>query len=417
MQLIPGFSSFLRSGWLKPVAPVLTALVLAFVAPQTQAQSLFSPAIKVNQDIVTWYELDQRQQFLTVLGAPGASDEEVRQALIDDRLRRQVMRQAGISANPEAVQLGIDEFAARGQLSSDEFLQLLADAGVSRETVRDFIADQLSWRDFISARFISQARPTEDEINRALGQSGSGGLQVLLSEIIIPVTPQTLPQVQLLADEIALVEGFDAFSAAATQYSAAGTRTNGGQLDWLNLTELPPALQPVILGLKTGDITQPISLSNAVALFQMRGIRESATAAPQYSKVDYAIYNLPGGRSPATLARAAELREEVDTCDDLYGIAQDQPPEVLERIEAAPAEIPRDIALELAKLDLNEVSTTLTSNNGQTLRFLMLCTRTLDRGEETSRADVANALTQQRLQAFSESLLEQLRADATIVEQ
>ncbi|MEM6658653.1 MAG: peptidylprolyl isomerase, partial [Pseudomonadota bacterium] len=138
---------------------------------------------------------------------------------------------------------------------------------------------------------------------------------------------------------------------------------------------------------------------------------------PSFSKIDYATYYLPGGRSAETLAAAARLKEEIDTCDDLYGVAKDQPPEVLERVDASPSEIPRDIAVELAKLDPNEVSTTLTRNNGQTLVFLMLCNRTRDLGEETTRADVANALTQQRLQAFSASLLEQLRADATIIEQ
>ncbi len=390
---------------------------MALSAPQSGAQSLFSPAIRVNQDIVTWYELEQRIQFLNVLGIPGGTEAEVRQALIDERLRKQAMREAGIQAAPEDVQVGIDEFAARGQLSTDQFLQLLGDAGVDPETVRDFVADQLAWRDYISARFLSQARPTEDEINRALGQGGGGGLQVLLSEIIIPVNQQTLAQTELLAEEISRLQGFDAFSSASAQYSAAATRNNGGRLDWLNITNLPPALQPLILGLENGEITEPVGLPNAIALFQMRGIREVSTGAPRYSKIDYAIYYLPGGRSGDTLAQAARLRENIDTCDDLYGIAKDQPAEVLERIEAAPSEIPQDVAVELAKLDRNEVSTALTRNNGQTLMFLMLCNRTRDLGEDTSRVDVANALTQQRLQAFAESLLEQLRADASITEQ
>ncbi len=390
---------------------------MALSAPQSGAQSLFSPAIRVNQDIVTWYELEQRIQFLNVLGIPGGTEAEVRQALIDERLRKQAMREAGIQAAPEDVQVGIDEFAARGQLSTDQFLQLLGDAGVDPETVRDFVADQLAWRDYISARFLSQARPTEDEINRALGQGGGGGLQVLLSEIIIPVNQQTLAQTELLAEEISRLQGFDAFSSAAAQYSAAATRNNGGRLDWLNITNLPPALQPLILGLENGEITEPVGLPNAIALFQMRGIREVSTGAPRYSKIDYAVYYLPGGRSGDTLAQATRLREDIDTCDDLYGIAKDQPAEVLERIEAAPSEIPQDVAVELAKLDRNEVSTALTRNNGQTLMFLMLCNRTRDLGEDTSRVDVANALTQQRLQAFAESLLEQLRADASITEQ
>lgn len=417
MQLISGFLRIFRSVRTHTVLAALVGGLIAVNAPMATGQSLFSPAIRVNQDIVTWYELQQRQQFLDVLGIPGTSEAEVRRALIDDRLRKQAMADAGIQASPEAVQSGIDEFAARGQLETDQFLQLLSQAGVDRETVRDFVADQISWRDYIAARFVSQARPTEEEINRALGQGSGGGLQVLLSEIIIPVNPQTLAQADALAGEISQLDGQDAFSAAARQYSAADTREAGGRLEWLSINNLPPALQPVILGLKNGEITDPLNLPNAVALFQMRGIREVAAGEPRYSEIDYAVYYLPGGRSAETLARAARLSEEIDTCDDLYGIAQDQPPEVLDRESKAPAEIPRDIALELAKLDPNEVSTTLTRNNGQTLLFLMMCNRTRDLGEETSRADVANALTQQRLQAFADSLLEQLRAEAIIVEQ
>ncbi len=417
MQLISTFSRFLRSASIRLVLPALAATILTFTAPQTFAQSLFSPAIRVNQDVVTWYELEQRQQFINALGISGGSEAEVRQALIDDRLRKQAVREAGIEVPPEAIQAGVDEFAARGRLSTEQFLQLLANEGVDPETVRDFVADQLTWRNYISARFLSQANPSEEEINRALGQGGGGGLQVLLSEIIIPVNQQTLAQTELLAEEIANLEGFDAFSAAAAQYSAAETRSNGGRLDWLNLSGLPPALQPVVLGLKNGEITSPIALPNAIALFQMRGLREVSTGTPSYSKIDYAIYYMAGGRSAETLAAAAKLREEIDTCDDLYGIAQEQPTEVLERVDAAPSEIPRDIAVELAKLDPNDVSTTLTRNNGQTLMFLMLCNRTRNLGENTSRADVANALTQQRLQAFADSLLEQLRADASIIEQ
>lgn len=417
MQLISAISTFLRSGFLKSAAPLLAAALISALPHQAPAQSLFAPAIRVNQDIITWYELEQRQRFLEVLGIPGSSEPEVRKALIDERLRKQAMREAGIQPTPEDIQLAIDEFAARGQLAPDQFLNALADSGVDPETVRDYVGNQLAWRDYVSSRFISQARPTPDEINRAMGQAGGGGLQVLLSEIIIPVTPQTLAQAEALADEIAQVKTVDAFSAAATQYSAAPTRENGGRLDWLNISNLPPVLQPVILGLKAGEVTPPLTLPNAVALFQLRGLREVATGAPRYSKIDYAAYYLPGGLSPETLKRAAELKETVDTCDDLYGIAKGQPPEVLDRVEATPSEIPRDFAVELAKLDPNEVSSTLTRNNGQTLVFLMLCGRTRDLGEDTSREDVANALTQRRLQAFADSLLEQLRADATIIEQ
>ncbi|MGI9367993.1 MAG: peptidylprolyl isomerase, partial [Ruegeria sp.] len=74
----------------------LAAAVIAVSAPSANAQSLFSPAVRVNQDVVTWYELSQRQQLLEILGVPGSSEQEVLKALVDERLRKQVVREAGI---------------------------------------------------------------------------------------------------------------------------------------------------------------------------------------------------------------------------------------------------------------------------------------------------------------------------------
>ncbi|WP_240336662.1 peptidylprolyl isomerase [Tropicibacter sp. Alg240-R139] len=393
-----------------------TVGVLGLAPVQASSQNLFAPAIRVNQEVITGFELQQRELFLEVLRFPGNPTEVARKGLIEDRLRQQVMNEVGFEVPPEDVQQGIDQFASQGNLSPDEFLQALGQAGVSEETVRDFITVQLAWRDYVSARFLSRARPTEAEIDRALGRGGGGGIRVLLSEVIIPVTPQTVDQVDEVAQQIASLKSYDDFSQAAAQFSASDTRNNGGRMNWLSVSSLPPALQPLILALNPGEITDPIALPNAVALFQMRGIQEIATGTPRYSSIEYATYFLSGGRSAETLTTAGQIARYVDNCDDLYGVAKGQPETVLDRVTAKPSEIPQDIALELAKLDPGETSTALTRNNGQTLVFLMLCHRTADLAQDASREDVANALTQQRLQSFAESLLAQLKADAIIAE-
>ena len=400
------------------VAVRLAALTLLATLPgASSAQGLFSPAITVNGDAITRYELEQRALLLRVLNAPGDVAELAREALIEDRLKQQAAKDVGVEIPPEDVESGIDEFAARANLSTNELVQALAQENISRQTLRDFVKANLLWRNYVSARFGARARPTDAEIDRALGRGGaSGGIQVLLSEVIIPVTPQTAAQVEALADRIAKVQSYDAFSAAATQYSASNSRTDGGRLGWMPLSRLPAPLQPVILELKKGEVTAPLALPNAVALFQMRGIRESGISEPRYAKIDYASYLIPGGRSPEALAAAQRIIETTDTCNDLYGIAKGQPPEVLERHERAPREIPRDVALELSKLDTNESSTALTRNNGQTLVLLMLCGRTAQSTAEATRDQIGNALLEQRLQSFAASHLEQLRADAQILE-
>ena len=137
---------------------------------------------------------------------------------------------------------------------------------------------------------------------------------------------------------------------------------------------------------------------------------------PEYEAIEYAAYYIPGGRSAQALARAERVDADTDTCDDLYGIAQGQPPEVLERSSKAPEEIPQDIAFELAKLDPGEVSAALTRANGETLVLLMLCGRSPKlEGEGPSSEDLARFTSDRRLDSFSRGYLEQLRAEARIV--
>jgi peptidyl-prolyl cis-trans isomerase SurA len=400
----------------RAVAPLAVAAVLAAAPLAGQAQGLFSPAYVVNDSVVTNFELEQRVLLLQLLRFPGDPAQVARKELVDDRLKEETYKQAGIEVTEEMIKNGIEEFAKRANLSGEEFAGILEQNGVSPQTLRDFITVGLGWREYIASTYLSRARPTDAEIDRAMGQTESGSVQVLLSELIMPITPQNAAQVEEIAQEVSQLTSFDAFSAAATQFSAADSRNNGGRLNWMALSQLPPALRATLLGLAPGEVTSPISLQNAVALFQMRDLREVAAAAPKYAAIEYATYFIPGGRSPEALATAKRISDSIDTCDDLYGIAKDQPAEVLERQSVKPSELPQDIAIELAKLDNDEISTALTRNNGQTLVLLMMCGRTGELAGDATREEITNALTQQRLGAFSNSKVAQLRAEAIIVE-
>ncbi|EPX81920.1 peptidylprolyl isomerase [Salipiger mucosus] len=403
-------------------ARILRALVLAAgcaLAPLSAgAQGLFSPAIVVDEKVITGYEIQQRARMLTLLNSPGNPQEVAREQLIEDRLKMAAAENAGISPSEQEILDGMEEFAGRADLSREEFVQALAGAGVAEQTFRDFVTAGFAWRELVRARFANRASVSEDEIDRALSAGGSGGsnVRVLLSEIIMPLQRGQEEAIRARANQIAGMTSTSEFSAAARQYSATATRENGGRLPWQNLTELPPPLQPLVLGLAPGEVTDPIPVQGAIALFQMRDIEETGYSAPEIGALEYAAYYMPGGRSAETLARARVLDEQVDRCDDLYAVAQGQPPEVLDRQTLPPSEIPTDIAYELSKLDAGEVSTALTRSGGQTLVFLMLCGRTVAANEDADRQQVTMSLRNRRLTALSESYLAQLRADARIVE-
>lgn len=391
------------------------ALLLGLPAT-LHAQSPFSAVITVNDAAITGFELEQRIMLLTFFNTPGDVERLARNGLIDDRLRSQEMARAGLVLNDEGIALAINEFAARANMTGEQFVTVLAQNGIDESTLRDYVTIGVGWRDYVRARFGNRVNVTEADIDFALAHqaTASNRIEVLLSEIIIPAPPQEAAQVQAEALAISRITSFAAFEAEARRVSATPSRDSGGRLDWTPLSNYPAPLQALILGLNPGEVTPPLEITNAVALLQLRDIREGSVSSQAPSSIDYAMFLIPGGRSAGAFARAGEVAAEVDTCNDLYEIARALPADRLIRQNVAPGAIPQDVAMELAKLDANEVSTALTAADGS-LVFLMLCSREQPLPEGLSRSDVENQLRGQRLAAFADGLLADLRAAATIV--
>ncbi len=394
--------------------PALTQITGA-----AQAQNLFAPVAKVNDRAITEFELSQRIAYLTLLRAPGDPEKLARKQLIDEALQREAAKKAGISLPPEELKAGMAEFTGRINLTLEKFEAALAQGDVSIETFRDFVEAGLLWRNTVRERYRGKIEVTDADVDRFLDLSrpGAAGVRVLLSEIILPAsTPDEQRAAAARAAEIAEINTLPAFAAAARRYSASPSKGRSGRLDWMDLSNMPPALAAQVLPLAPGMVTDPLPVQNGIALFQMRGIEETDAPAPTNVTVDYATYLIPGGQSADALAQAAKLRAQVDTCDDLYGIAKDQPQERLMRSSVPIGELPTGYAVELAKLDPGESSTALTTPSGDNLVFLMLCARNRELPQEMSRDQIRLQLLNQRLQQLAVSYLEELRAAAFITD-
>jgi len=382
------------------------------------AQNLFAPVAQVNERVITAFERDQRARMLQLFNSPGNPADEALKSLIEERLQLDTARRLGITLDAAAIAEGMTEFAGRANLTREEFVTALGQSGVEVESFRDFVATGLAWRQVVRERFVGRDGVTEADVDRAIKrQATAPGVRVLLNEIILPAnTPAALAASERRAAEIAQITSFDAFTRAARSFSVSPTRGAGGQIDWLPIGNLPPAVAARVLTLSPGQVTPPISIPNAIALFQLRQIEEVAAATPETLQLDYAAFYIPGGRSETALAEAARISARADTCNDLYGIAKGLPPTVLQRSTVAARDVPGDVALELAKLDENEFSTALTRDNGQALVLLMLCSRTAAAPEDApvDRTAIRNQLVNQRLASYASAYLAELRANATI---
>ncbi|MEL7256068.1 MAG: peptidylprolyl isomerase [Pseudomonadota bacterium] len=398
---------------------ILIAATFLTGAPPAAAQNLFEPVIKVNEKAITRYEIDQRARLLTLFRAPGEPVSTAREQLIEDRLKMQEAEQIGFEVSEAALLAAMEEFAGRANLELDDMLNSLADAGVEEGTFRDYIRVGITWREVVTARFSSQVDVDEDDVDRArLALSGSGSVRVLLSEIVLPIPQGQLETVLQRAERLSQIDNQRDFEVAARRFSASPSGPTGGRMDWTSITDLPPQLRPIVLDLSPGEVTQPITTEQAIILLQMRDIAESAAREPTYASIKYATYFIPGGRSEEALTQAQRIEDSINTCDDLYGVAQGQPVSVLDVLEQAPREIPQDIALQLAQLDPGEVSTALTRSSGQTLMFLMLCERTpqTEGGEDgPSLEELTNFVQSSRLQSYGDGYLARLKAEARII--
>jgi peptidyl-prolyl cis-trans isomerase SurA len=398
---------------------LLGALALALWLPAVAAaQGMFSPVITVNDRAITGFEIDQRVRILQFFRTPGDVEQQAIDGLIEDRLREQELARIGLVLTEEGYGQALEEFAARANLTGEQFVTLLAQNGIDESTLRDFLEIGTAWRDYVRQLYGNRIEISESEIDAALARRATeeAGLDVLLNEIIIPAPPDRIEEARALAFELSQLTSTAEFEAAAREVSAVPSREQGGRLEWAPVTNYPPPLQTVILGLEPGRVTQPIEIENGIALLQMRAVRERGFIASTPAALDYAVLRIPGGRTAPALDAAATLSQTIDTCNDLFewmrttGTPQDR----LFRDRVTPGEIPQSIALELAKLDANEKSWNLTDEAGNLL-FLMLCQREGALPEGATRDDIRRQLQAQKLQGYAEALLADLRAQATIV--
>ena len=396
---------------------ILLSLALVAGGP-VAAQSLFSPVISVNDSAITGFEVQERVRFLRLTNTLGDLEAQARKSLIDDRLKMQAARSIGLVATSEEVEAEMTGFASRGSMSPDRFRDLLDRAGIAFESYRDFAVTRASWRKVVRSRFAGQAQISEAEIDRATSlASGGGGLRVLLSELILSVAEGQFDETMALAEDFSRTLSTQAeFERAARRYSAAQSRTNGGRIDWVNLSDLAPGIVTAVMGLSPGEVTPPLQLSGAIGIFQLRALAESIQTTTQDAALEYAVLRVPHGGRRSASNRIAEITARADTCDDLYGLAADLPEKNLSRETLTPAAVPAAYRAALDRLDAGEFSQPLASDRADETVILMLCGRSASVMAQETRDLVADRLRNQRFDSLAESLLAELRAAAVIKE-
>lgn len=290
---------------MKSVFIVVFAVLLAVPA---HAQILEQVLVKVNGEIITKTELEDRQiaalREQRVDPSVLSNEEGLRKAIaevtpqllvdaIDDILMVQLGREKGYRLTDDQFKKWLTEFRSGQNLEDDaKFNAVLKQEGMTladlrRQIEREFLKSQVQ-RDEIGVKL----QITEEEARQYYNANRGEFVEpasVTFREILLelPASAQSAAGVNVAADDeirqqaeavrARALAGED-FAALVSEVSASATKANGGLIGPLNVADLSPVLQEMLETMKPGDVTQPLRAPKA---YQLLKVETLTSAAPR----------------------------------------------------------------------------------------------------------------------------------------
>ena len=390
----------------KTVIPIFVVIIV--FANFLNAKDTFAPAIQVDEMIITQYEIDQRALFFELLKFPGNHKKEAEKSLIDDRLKFRAAQKSNVEVNPAALIFELEMFAKRANLTIDQFSKRLKKEGVDRITWENYMQIPILWFETINRKFSSKISSSMLSSNIE-NQSGSiSEIQVLLTEIIIPVQIGFEDEANQKIEDLRKIRSLKKFSEAAFSNSVAPTREVGGKIKWQDLSNLPSVVRPLIAGLSIGEVTEPLPIAGGLAIFQLRDLREGNRKS-RSKFVDYAEFTFKKNIKTKNL-----IINNVMICDDLYSYLNRVTKADLKRNNVMENSLSKELSNILSELDKNEFI--IQENDSTAAKLFMVCGRS--EKEKLSTGDIneiSRTIANKRLLSLANSYLDNLRQEARIV--
>ena len=387
--------------------PIFVIVVL--ISNFLNAKDKFTPAIQVDDMVITNYEIQQRSAFFELLKFPGNPKKEAENSLIDDRLKIRAAEKLGVKLKPGALNYEMEIFAKRANLTIDQFAKRLKKAGVDRITWENYMQIPVIWFETVNRKFASEISSSISNNNTGNQIITGSEIQVLLTEIIIPVQSGFEEEADSKIKDLRKINSIKKFSEAASKYSVAPTRDVGGKVKWQNLSSLPSVVRPLIAGLSAGEVSEPLPIPGGIAIFQLRDLRESGYKKENSEFVEYAEFIFRKNLKTQNL-----LNSNVMVCDDLYSFSNNTKNTELFRKNVKVRSLSKNIKSILSNLDENEFIFDHTDST--TSKLIMVCGRS--KKEIITKSDlneINRSYANKRLLSLANSYLENLRQEARIV--
>lgn len=407
---------------------VLFACGLSALPAQAQDRGDRRIAAIVNRDAITLYDLDQRIRLIG-LGArvpeTGESRQrltsEVLRSMINERLQIQEAVRQGVDVTDKEVQDQVLEIERRNRMDRGGLVKALRQRNVDPRAFEDQVRASLAWNKVIQAKIMPQVRVSDAEVDVVLKRllANKDKLQYRVQEIFLPAdTPaQQARALQTAQFVLAQLRGGASFEILARQFSQTGSASQGGDMGFLFEGQMDPETERAVKQMKTGQVAGPIRGTGGYYIIRLSDRRTFSGRNPDVKTiaVAQAAMRLPEKPTPAqikeTQEKLAKATAGAKNCDEIVKVSREA---------GGTGTIVNDLVLEqqrppiraiIAPLKINQASRPATE--GAVIAIYMRCADDLA-NKPPAEKDIREALQRQKLGAFAERYLKELRRSAYV---
>jgi len=260
------------------------AVAAALTAPSAAlAQQV---VLKVNGDVITDYDVEQRAKFTMLTTHQNPARTAVIEELIDDKLKAQVAKRYKIDLTDKDVDAQYGDMAKRMHMSSDQLTKVLGTGGVDAKTLKAKILSDLSWQYIIRGRFQSSLQISEQSVNDEVANQKKSdktetGYDYTLRPILFLVPRGNAAMMEARrkdADALrARFAGCDAGLTAARAQHDVVIRAPVTK----NSSDFAPVLREILNKTEVGHLTPPEVTEQGVELFALCDKKETPAETPE----------------------------------------------------------------------------------------------------------------------------------------
>jgi len=185
----------------------------------------------------------------------------VLQKIVDEELMEKAASQAKVTITPTEIDEALKRVATQNKLSVEQVLAEAARAGMPESKYREELRRQLLEAKLLNVRLQGRIRITEEDLRAAFQKIETeerAQLGVRLAWIVIRGANRSPAEARKLVDTAVARTQHEDFAAVARALSEdASTRSNGGVMNKVQPSTLPPDLGRNAAALAVGQVSQP----------------------------------------------------------------------------------------------------------------------------------------------------------------